>query len=631
MAITLTANGGIIFDATGSSQTYPLTTIGADPSPYRNRISNGNMVLSQRTVDNTTTHPSSTTDSSVKHFAADRFRFYSYFASASNVTSYKRVYGTTSSTPEGHDSYIQIQNLTNTASASGDYCGIQTGIELGDFYDGYFGSPYGVPFVLSFWARTSVAGTYCVSFRNASSNKSFVTQYTLSPYTWTKVYIPLPPCGDGTWTGTFSLRIFWALSSGSTFSVPSGSESLWVDGNYLINQYQTNFINQTAGHTFDLTGVCLERATASAIPMYVMRNTSVPTNGTTGLTLLQNGDFDDTSFTVSIGFPIRMFGQTTSTLYVSTNGTLGTNSAGSWGSVPTALNPTTPSVPHVGFFKGDKRLLTLYGGSRTVTQPDGSSLTGYVLRWEGYNFGGSSANKTIVEFTFYGTSETYEGYNFFDVLYTTNANGTTYLELNPGYNNAGTNFPYARAIVTSTVGYRCYTKALTAVQGTTGLSGPGIWWNTSFQLYNYAYTATTLYDDNQYKLGVSSGTSKMDSGVDHLRCLRYFEKTADESLVIPATGNSAGGSLGIYYRFKTACSTTTYIPLQFTPKVAAPTITLFSNNGTRGYVTLDNGGQTVVGYTFNSSESSCLTRVDYNTSISHYGYYGCAAIDADNI
>ena len=186
-------------------------------------------------------------------------------------------------------------------------------------------------------------------------------------------------------------------------------------------------INQTAGQTFDLTGVCLERAPAAALCAYVIRNDYVPTNGTTGLSLLQSGDFDDTFFTVNLPFAIKMFGKSSSTLYVSTNGYLGIDPNGAWGGIPSVLTPNTPSVEHIGFFKADKRMLTLYGGSKTLTQQDNRSLTVYTLRWEGYNYGGSSTVKTIVEFNFYADTETYEGFNFIDVKYATNDNGTQYL------------------------------------------------------------------------------------------------------------------------------------------------------------------------------------------------------------
>ena len=634
MPVTLTANGGIIFDP---GNNYPVTSLGSDSSPYRNRVSNGNMVLSQRAVDNITTHPSTSAGASEKHYAADRFAALCYYASASNVINYRRTTGTTLQTPEGHTSYIRITNATNTALGSTDYAGIQTSIEGYDFYDSFFGGVYGVPFVLSFWVRSTVAGNYCVAFRNGTAARAYVTHYNIaSANTWQKVYIPVPPCGDGTWSNStlFGMNIFWGLSAGSSYVVPSGSESVWLSGNYLTNQYQTNFINQTAGQTFDLTGVCLERAPQSALAAYVLRNTTIAANGTTGLTLLQSGDFDDTFFTVSLPFAINLFGYTASTLYVSTNGYLGVDPAGAWGSIGTALVANTPAVAHVGFFKADKRLLTLYGGSRTITQQDGSSLSAYVLRWEGYNYGGSSANKTIVEFTFYSTSVQYENFSFFDVLYTTNANGTTYVELNPGHTNGAATGAYAREINTGTLGYRCYTKAFTAVRGTDVVNAPGVWWNTGSTPYQYAWSTTSLLtssDSIQYTLGVSSGTSKIDSGIDHLRCLRYFEKTADESYVIPPSGNGAsiGGNYGIYYRYKVACTTTSYIPLLYFPKRIAPTITTFSAGGSRGYVTLDNGGQAVVSYTFNIAERSCLTRVDYSTGISHYGYYGAAAIDAD--
>ena len=196
--LTLTANGGIIFDP---GNNYPVTSLGSDSSPYRNRVSNGNMVLSQRAVDNITTHPSTSAGASEKHYAADRFAALCYYASASNVINYRRTTGTTLQTPEGHTSYIRITNATNTALGSTDYAGIQTSIEGYDFYDSFFGGVYGVPFVLSFWVRSTVAGNYCVAFRNGTAARAYVTHYNIaSANTWQKVYIPVPPCGDGTWS-----------------------------------------------------------------------------------------------------------------------------------------------------------------------------------------------------------------------------------------------------------------------------------------------------------------------------------------------------------------------------------------------------------------------------------------------
>jgi len=637
MAITLTANGGIIYDSIGLTA-FPRQAIGADQSVYRNRISNGNMTLSQRTYNDTTTHASGTTDNTVKHFVADRFRVFSYYGSASNVISYQRVYAggnTASYTPEGHGAYARITSLVNTAPGTSDYCGIMTAIEGYDFYDFFFNGTQAVPGILSFWARASITGKYCVSFRDSTNSRTYATHYDLVANTWTKVYIPLIPCNEGTWYADkqFGLRIFWTLASGSTFKVGSGSESTWVTGNYLSNQYQTDLINQTAGQTFDLTGVCLERAPAAALCAYVIRNDYVPTNGTTGLSLLQSGDFDDTFFTVNLPFAIKMFGKSSSTLYVSTNGYLGIDPNGAWGGIPSVLTPNTPSVEHIGFFKADKRMLTLYGGSKTLTQQDNRSLTVYTLRWEGYNYGGSSTVKTIVEFNFYADTETYEGFNFIDVKYATNDNGTQYLEVNPGYTNAGSSYPYARSIVT-TGGYRIFTKAFVPVMGTSPSVQPGAWWNQSTTPYTYAYTATALSDNTQYKLGASSSSSVMDSGIDRMRCMRYYEKTGDESTVVPPSGDKGGAgfgssNMGIYFRFKTYCASTSYIPIRYHQKRDVPTITLFSLGGSRGYVTLDNGQQAVVGYVFNGSEQGSMTRVDYSVGINHYGYYSFVTIDSD--
>ena len=171
----------------------------------------------------------------------------------------------------------------------------------------------------------------------------------------------------------------------------------------------------------------------------VTLNAGVPTNGLTGLTNLFTGDSDDSFVTVSLPFNIQFLGVTYNQLFVGTNGyiSFGTGT----GSIPSTGQGNNPAFPHLGFFKGDKRLLRLDGG---VT-----SAGVYTLVWNGYNFGGSSANLTVVEIRWLQNS------NQQQVRYTTNANGTTTLEVGDGTNAT----PVATASVSTLTGYDVITTA----------------------------------------------------------------------------------------------------------------------------------------------------------------------------
>ena len=201
----------------------------------------------------------------------------------------------------------------------------------------------------------------------------------------------------------------------------------------LIQNYASYFLKAnepafTGSQITSITGLAAGAAGGS-----VTVNAAVPTNGTTGLSLLFSGDSDDSFVQVSLPFNIQFLGTTYNIIFVGTNGYI--SFGGGTGQIPSASSGNSPGIRHLGFFKGDKRLLTLYGAERTTGV--------YTLRWEGYNFGGSSANRTIVEIRFFSNS------NLQQVRYTTNNNGTTFLQIGDGINSTAV----ASATVTSLQGY----------------------------------------------------------------------------------------------------------------------------------------------------------------------------------
>ena len=116
---------------------------------------------------------------------------------------------------------------------------------------------------LSFWVMASLTGTYCVSFGNSGSDRSYIAEYSISTANiWQQVTITIPASPSaGTWdyfTGS-GLVIGWALAVGSTYQATAGS---WQSGNYLGSSNQVNACN-SASNTFYLAQVQLTVGTAA--------------------------------------------------------------------------------------------------------------------------------------------------------------------------------------------------------------------------------------------------------------------------------------------------------------------------------------------------------------------------------
>jgi hypothetical protein len=117
----------------------------------------------------------------------------------------------------------------------------------------------GQTFTLSFWVKSPKTGTHCVSFQNSGSDRSYVTEYTVSvANTWE--YKTVAVTGGlitaGTWdfANGSGLKILFALMVGSTYQGTAGS---WLTGNFQGTSSQVNVLDNTANDFF-LCGVQLE-------------------------------------------------------------------------------------------------------------------------------------------------------------------------------------------------------------------------------------------------------------------------------------------------------------------------------------------------------------------------------------
>jgi hypothetical protein len=147
--------------------------------------------------------------------------------------------------------------VTTTADASmaaGDAYFFQQGVEGFILNKLGYGTAAAKFSTVSFWAKSTLAGTYCVAIRNYAGNRSFVKEYYLSANTWTKVVIVVPPDTGGTWvrTNAGAATLAFTLASGTTYHT-TNTES-WQAGNLIATSNQVNFAG-TLSNEFNITGV----------------------------------------------------------------------------------------------------------------------------------------------------------------------------------------------------------------------------------------------------------------------------------------------------------------------------------------------------------------------------------------
>ena len=148
---------------------------------FRNKIINGNMAISQRGTSAISNAAATNT------YGTDRWHIYGSSASKMTITQ-----STTNPTGQGFSNSTLVTSSAATTPGSGDYYGVRQYIEGFNSADLAWGTSGAKPIVISFWVRSSIAGTYSLALHNGSSNRTLVSTYTISAVdTWEKetIYI----------------------------------------------------------------------------------------------------------------------------------------------------------------------------------------------------------------------------------------------------------------------------------------------------------------------------------------------------------------------------------------------------------------------------------------------------------
>ena len=218
-----------------------------------NRIINGAMTIDQRNAGAAVTVTGTT------KFAADRFGLVRDTGAATCT-------GQQSSTvPNGEFTKSLLWTTTTGATAGvDDDCIIRQYVEGFNFANLGFGTATAQNFTLSFWVRSSVTGTYGVSFANSAADRCYMATYSITvANTWEFKTITVVGDTTGTWVpdAGLGLRIFWDMGSGTSRSIAASSAWGSSYGTGLTGGVK---IAANTGATFYITGVQLEAGSTAS-------------------------------------------------------------------------------------------------------------------------------------------------------------------------------------------------------------------------------------------------------------------------------------------------------------------------------------------------------------------------------
>jgi hypothetical protein len=220
-----------------------IDTSAASGLPFRNRIINGDMRISQRNGTSSATPASN-------EYNLDRWQAnvgggqYTVQQNAGSVTP-----------PAGFTNYFGV---TSTGVNAASNFAIRQSIEGYNIADLAWGTASAKSVTLSFWVRSSLTGTFSGSIKNGAFDRSYVYTYTISAAnTWQQVIVTVAGDTTGTWTADNSIGMIVWFSMGTASGQGTATTNAWIAGDYRAATSTTNIMG-TSGATFYITGVQLE-------------------------------------------------------------------------------------------------------------------------------------------------------------------------------------------------------------------------------------------------------------------------------------------------------------------------------------------------------------------------------------
>jgi hypothetical protein len=218
-------------------------------SIMKNRIINGAMVIDQRNAGASITPALASGDV----YFLDRWVAQ---GSQSSKLSFQQNAGSVTP-PVGFTNYMGITSTSAYSIGAGDYFDAYQFIEGFNTADLGWGTANAKTVTLSFWARSSLTGTFGGVISNNNYSRCYPYSYTInSANTWEYKTVTIAGDTSGTWltTNGRGMQVSFGIACGSTYAGAAGS---WSGTQYLGVVGQTSVVG-TSGATFYITGVQLE-------------------------------------------------------------------------------------------------------------------------------------------------------------------------------------------------------------------------------------------------------------------------------------------------------------------------------------------------------------------------------------
>jgi hypothetical protein len=242
----------------GTVQAEKMTTesgysLGAgNASSFKNRFINGNMAISQRGT--TFTNPGS------GDYTLDRYQYRSTNPSQT-LTVIQNAGSVTP--PAGFSYYLGCTMTSAYTPTSTDRFAIGQCIEGFNMSDFGWGTANAKAVTFSFWAYSSLTGTFGGAIKNSVEDYAYPFSFTMnSANTWEFKTVAITGPTAGTWVGAtngIGARIYWSLGAGATRQATAGT---WAAGDYWSATGAVN-ICATNGATFYVTGAQFEVGTVA--------------------------------------------------------------------------------------------------------------------------------------------------------------------------------------------------------------------------------------------------------------------------------------------------------------------------------------------------------------------------------
>ena len=214
----------------------------------RNRIINGDMRIDQRNAGASVTPANGA-------YLLDRYQVIRTQASkfsAQQVTD----------APVGFTNSMRITSLSAYSVVASDIFHVMQKIEGFNVSDLAWGTANAQSVTVSFWAKSSLTGTFGGSLVNSAEDRSYPFTYTISSAnTWEYKTVTVAGDTTGTWltNNGIGIRCHFTIGVGSNYTATAGA---WTAGSKFAPTGATSVVG-TSGATLNITGVQLEAGTTA--------------------------------------------------------------------------------------------------------------------------------------------------------------------------------------------------------------------------------------------------------------------------------------------------------------------------------------------------------------------------------